>query len=147
MVIGEQEALPAKPNVTATVDGRSVELSYTETMEGNLTTRTWEVNHDGKTSGVRQFIERKTPEGNGQTPTALQSVTSAGSTAVTVEARNGMFLLSGLSAGMRASVYDLKEKLVAAATSRGGLLRISVPSPGVYIVKVDGRMMKKVISQ
>ena len=147
MVIGEQDALPAKPNVTATVDGRSVELSYTETMEGNLTTRTWEVNHDGKTSGVRQFIERKTPEGNGQTPTALQSVTSAGSTAVTVEARNGMFLLSGLSAGMRASVYDLKGKLVAAATSRGGLLRISVPSPGVYIVKVDGRMMKKVISQ
>ena len=59
VAIGDKDALPAKPNITATVDGKSVALTYTETTESNLTTRTWTVVHGGKTSGVQQFIERK----------------------------------------------------------------------------------------
>ena len=59
IVIGENDAMPAKPEITATIDGRAVAVSYTETTEGNLTTRTWEVTQGGKTSGVQQFIERK----------------------------------------------------------------------------------------
>ena len=62
--------LPPAPQVTAKVNNATVEPTFSEKTEGNLTIRTWSVQQGGEVYGGQQFIEREaaeTPE-NPETP-------------------------------------------------------------------------------
>ena len=137
IIVGKDETLPAKPDVTATIDGRAVELTYTETTEGNIITRTWQTTQGGKTSGVRQFIELR-----GSTSTDVRQV--ATQETVTVRAQGQVILVDGLRTKARVSVYGMDGRLVTTAVSGGGEVRLPLPTPGVYVVAVDGKTVQKV---
>ena len=137
IIVGKDETLPAKPDVTATIDGRAVELAYTETTEGNIITRTWQTTQGGKTSGVRQFIELR-----GSTSTDVRQV--ATQETVTLRAQGHVILIDGLRTKVRVSVYGMDGRLVTTAVSGGGEVRLPLPTPGVYVVAVDGKTVQKV---
>ena len=54
--------LPPAPQVTAKVNNAAVELTFSETTEGNMTIRTWRVQQGGEVYGGQQFIEREVAE-------------------------------------------------------------------------------------
>ena len=137
IIVGKDETLPAKPDVTATIDGRAVELAYTETTEGNIITRTWQTTQGGKTSGVRQFIELR-----GSTSTDVRQV--ATQETVTLRAQGQVILVDGLQTKAHVSVYGMDGRLVTTAVSGGGEVRLPLPTSGVYVVAVDGKTVQKV---
>ena len=54
--------LPPAPQVTAKVNNATVEPTFSEKTEGNLTIRTWSVQQGGEVYGGQQFIEREAAE-------------------------------------------------------------------------------------
>ena len=54
--------LPPAPQVTAKVNNATVEPTFSEKTEGNLTIRTWTVLQGGQVYGGQQFIEREAAE-------------------------------------------------------------------------------------
>lgn len=56
--IGEDDALPEKPTLTATKNGASVNVAYTETTDGHLTRRLWVASDGTDESAYVQWIER-----------------------------------------------------------------------------------------
>ena len=54
--------LPPAPQVTAKVNNATVEPTFSEKTEGNLTIRTWTVLQGGEVYGGQQFIEREAAE-------------------------------------------------------------------------------------
>ena len=56
--IGEGDDLPEKPTLTASKNGTSVDVTYTEKTEGNLTRRLWIASDGTDESAYVQWIER-----------------------------------------------------------------------------------------
>ena len=56
--IGEGDALPEKPTLTASKNGTHVDITYTETTEGNFTRRLWVASDGTDESAYVQWIER-----------------------------------------------------------------------------------------
>ena len=54
--------LPPAPQVTAKVNNATVEPTFSEKTEGNMTIRTWSVQQGGEVYGGQQFIEREAAE-------------------------------------------------------------------------------------
>lgn len=57
--IGKSEAMPTAPTLTATKNGASVSVTYSESQEGNLTRRLWVANDGTTESAYVQWVERE----------------------------------------------------------------------------------------
>ena len=142
MTIGKDDEMPPKPNITASVQGQMVPVTYTETTDDNLTTRTWTVERGGKTSGVQLFIERRKTDTAGNTPNGI-STTKASDT-INITTYKGQITLTGTKAGTLVGIYNTAGMLVKSIMSKGEKLYFDNLPSGVYIIKVGEEEPRKV---
>jgi len=142
MTIGKDDEMPPKPNITASVQGQMVPVTYTETTDDNLTTRTWTVERGGKTSGVQLFIERKKTDTAGNTPNGI--TTAKTSETISLTTYKGQIMLSGTKAGTFVQLYNTTGRLIKRIQSKGDKLYFDNLPSGVYIIKVGEEEPRKV---
>jgi putative PPE-repeat protein len=142
MTIGKDDEMPPKPNITASVQGQMVPVTYTETTDDNLTTRTWTVERGGKTSGVQLFIERRKTDTAGNTPNGI--TTTKASDAINITTYKGQITLTGTKTGTLVGIYNTAGMLVKSMMSKGDKLYFDNLPSGVYIIKVGEEEPRKV---
>ena len=134
--------MPPKPDITALVRGQRVPVTYTETTDDNLTTRTWTVERGGKTSGVQLFIERRKTDTAGNTPNGI--TTTKASDAINITTYKGQITLTGTKTGTLVGIYNTAGMLVKSMMSKGEKLYFDNLPSGVYIIKVGEEEPRKV---
>ena len=142
MTIGKDDEMPPKPDIIALVWGQRVPLSYKETTDDNLTTRTWTVERGGKTSGVQLFIERKKDDVVGNIPNGI--TTTKASDAINITTYKGQITLTGTKTGTLVGIYNTAGMLVKSMMSKGEKLYFDNLPSGVYIIKVGEEEPRKV---
>ena len=142
MTIGKDDEMPPKPNITASVQGQMVPVTYTETTDDNLTTRTWTVERGGKTSGVQLFIERRKTDTAGNIPNGIS--TTKASDAINITTYKGQITLTGTKTGTLVGIYNTAGMLVKSMMSKGDELHFDNLPSGVYIIKVGEEDPRKV---
>lgn len=142
MTIGKDDEMPPKPNIIALVRGQKVPLSYKETTDDNLTTRTWTVERGGKTSGVQLFIERKKDDVVGNIPNGITATKA--SDAINITTYKGQITLTGTKTGTLVGIYNTAGMLVKSMMSKGDKLYFDNLPSGVYIIKVGEEEPRKV---
>ena len=142
ITIGKNDEMPPKPNITASIQGQMVPVTYTETTDDNLTTRTWTVKRGGKTSGVQLFIERRKTDTAGNTPDGIS--TTKASDAINITTYKGQITLTGTKAGTLVGIYNTAGMLVKSMMSKGDELHFTNLPSGIYIIKVGEKELRKV---
>ena len=142
ITIGKNDEMPPKPNITASVQGQMVPVTYTETTDDNLTTRTWTVKRGGKTSGVQLFIERRKTDTAGNTPDGIS--TTKASDAINITTYKGQITLTGTKTGTLVGIYNTAGMLVKSMMSKGDELHFTNLPSGIYIIKVGEEELRKV---
>lgn len=142
ITIGKNDEMPPKPNITASVQGQMVPVTYTETTDDNLTTRTWTVERGGKMSGVQLFIERRKTDTAGNTPDGIS--TTKASDAINITTYKGQVTLTGTKAGTLVGIYNTAGMLVKSMMSKGDELHFTNLPSGIYIIKVGEEELRKV---
>lgn len=142
ITIGKNDEMPPKPNITASVQGQMVPVTYTETTDDNLTTRTWTVERGGKMSGVQLFIERRKTDTAGNTPDGIS--TTKASDAINITTYKGQITLTGTKAGTLVGIYNTAGMLVKSMMSKGDELHFTNLPSGIYIIKVGEEELRKV---
>jgi len=142
ITIGKNDEMPPKPNITASVQGQMVPVTYTETTDDNLTTRTWKVKRGGKMSGVQLFIERRKTDTAGNTPDGIS--TTKASDAINITTYKGQITLTGTKAGTLVGIYNTAGMLVKSMMSKGDELHFTNLPSGIYIIKVGEEELRKV---
>lgn len=142
ITIGKNDEMPPKPNITASVQGQMVPVTYTETTDDNLTTRTWTVERGGKMSGVQLFIERRKTDTAGNTPDGIS--TTKASDAINITTYKGQITLTGTKAGTLVGIYNTAGMVVKSMMSKGDELHFTNLPSGIYIIKVGEEELRKV---
>lgn len=142
ITIGKDDEMPPKPNIIALVRGQKVPLSYRETTDDNLTTRTWTVERGGKTSGVQLFIERKKDDVVGNIANGITATKA--SDAINITTYKGQITLTGTKTGTLVGIYNTAGMLVKSMMSKGDKLYFDNLPSGVYIIKVGEEEPRKV---
>lgn len=135
-----EDDIPPVADVTATSDGTPLEVTFTQTRDGNVISRVWEAeNSSGARSAFEQIICISDAQGSGIVTVEADGVP------VSVEV-NGLAVTVSNIGGRSLEVFDLQGRRLFARV--GGELsqeRIVMPAPGVYIIRAGNSKAFRIV--
>lgn len=137
VTVGSDDEVPDVANVTATYNGKALDVTFTESREGNVISRVWEA----QTSlGARSAFEQIICIGN--TTSGITDIETDRNTAK-IYAVSGTMYIDGI-AGMSIQIYDTTGRRLFNKNNSAETESITL-QPGIYIVIINGKAYKSKI--
>lgn len=137
-----ETTIPPVADVTARSGNTPLEVKFSQTRDGNVISRVWEAQNQ---SGARSAFEQIICISGSNPSTGINTVEANGAASHTNIDIDGRTITVGNVGGLPVEIFDLQgRRLFARASNPAHTIRLTLPSPGIYIVRVATRPARRI---